>query len=80
VEELKQIATLCWGCQRATGGKNGCSWSRGFRPVIGWDAIETKMKMQRTKGGTWEKISIGSYVVLRCPEFVADIPRKRNGY
>lgn len=31
----KQLDQLCWYCKNATGG---CSWSKNFTPVPGWDA------------------------------------------
>lgn len=79
---MKQSTTLCWDCRRATGGRNGCSWSRRFKPVEGWEAEETQLRMQKTTGKkTWEKVRIRSYIVKRCPEFVPDRPGKNsNGY
>ena len=52
--------TLCWGCAKACGG--GCSWSKDFVPVKGWDAKETR------KG----------YLVTSCPQFEADTGRGRS--
>ena len=56
-------STLCWNCEKATGG---CSWSRDFTPVEGWKAKPTKIKED---GG---KTIIDSFIVKKCPEFVAD--------
>lgn len=41
---------LCWSCGNAV---NGCSWSRSFVPVDGWEAEED---------GT-------SYKIRNCPRF-----------
>ena len=55
--------TLCWKCANAvpspaTGA--GCSWSRHFKPVRGWDAVPRPT--DRSK----------SYFVRACPKFVPD--------
>ena len=52
-------ATLCWDCKNACGG---CSWSRSFVPVKGWDAKETSLKSAEG--------DIKSYFVTMCPEFI----------
>lgn len=58
--------TLCWDCARAYGGRDtGCSWSRRFVPVKGWDAEPTVM--HAGSAGETE-----SYCVRKCPEFVRD--------
>ena len=49
----------CWYCAKATGG---CSWSRSFKPVDGWDATLRVIRMQDR--------SMDSYCVNSCPEFV----------
>ncbi len=59
--------TLCWYCKNAVpskGTRAGCSWSRKFEPVSGWNADETILKCH---GGYDEKIK--SYLVKECPEF-----------
>lgn len=57
--------TLCWYCQNAVpGGGRGCSWSRSFKPVDGWDAEPT----QRAVSGQ----DPDSYRVADCPEFIPD--------
>ena len=36
--------SLCWWCENCVPNKEGtkgCSWSRYFRPVKGWDATPT---------------------------------------
>jgi hypothetical protein len=50
---------LCYICQKACGG---CSWSKRFVPVPGWDAKPTIIK---DKEGY-----ISSYKINKCPEFV----------
>ena len=50
--------TLCWKCARAYGG---CNWSDGWKPVDGWVAEPTTVKL-----GTR---SVKSYFVKNCPEF-----------
>ena len=55
---MKPESTICWKCRRASGG---CSWSRNFVPVKGWDAKEKTMK----------KIGL-TYLVKSCPEFEED--------
>jgi hypothetical protein len=47
---------LCWDCVNCVPDRNGrgCSWSRKFIPVEGWEAIEN--------GDT--------YNIIRCPEFI----------
>ena len=60
--------TLCWFCAKATGS---CSWSRAFRPVPGWDAEPTKIKLQKDyKTGRF--MEDRSYYVKACPEFERD--------
>lgn len=39
--KFQRKETLCWTCQNACGG---CSWSKSFTPVEGWDAKPTKHK------------------------------------
>ena len=51
--------TLCWDCENATGG---CSWSKRFIPVEGWDAIPTRVNMTVGK-------KVDSYTVVSCPLF-----------
>lgn len=52
--------TLCWTCQNYSGG---CSWSRSFTPVEGWEARPTKNEQT------------DSYHVISCPEFIPDEER-----
>lgn len=57
----QQNPTLCWQCKNATGG---CSWSKDFTPVAGWNAIPTKLKAV-----TQNIILHSSYLVIDCPQF-----------
>ena len=54
----------CETCQKYAGG---CSWSRDFTPVLGWDATPTE------KRGS---VVIHSYAIHHCPEYVPDPPRR----
>ena len=58
-------STLCWDCKRANGGQDGCSWSKWFIPVEGWDAEPTQMRIMA--GNTTD-----SYIVMHCPQFLRD--------
>ena len=55
--KIKEM-TLCWDCANAC--TDGCSWSKSFIPVEGWDAVE--MHIGRDP----------SYLVKECPKFVPD--------
>lgn len=54
--------TLCWDCAKATGG---CSWCDEFKPVKGWTAKKTEIKVQSGN-------NLKSYVVIDCPLFERD--------
>ena len=62
-------ATLCWCCRKAITG--GCSWSRDFIPVEGWQAVRKDLKPVATQSGDR---TIESYVVYQCPEYKCDCP------
>lgn len=55
----------CWTCKKAIGG---CSWSRTFTPIPGWDAEPT------LKGGCNTKVA--SYKINYCPEYEREQSRK----
>lgn len=58
--------TLCWRCRKAapsTQAGTGCSWSRRFQPVPGWEAEATQMWV----GG--ERGTVPTFRVVKCPEF-----------
>ena len=50
--------TKCWTCKNACGG---CSWSREFIPVDGWEAKKT---FHPSNGKFAE-----SYYIKSCPEY-----------
>lgn len=61
----KNKDSICWGCANSVPDrKNGCSWSRAFIPVTGWDAEPSEKPIY--KG---EHIS---YCVRSCPEYKKD--------
>lgn len=47
----------CWTCAKAYGG---CSWSRSFVPVEGWEAKPSKTHAD-------------GYRIVRCPEYESDL-------
>jgi len=64
-------SSLCWSCDNATGG---CSWSREFKPVNGWNAERRNVNTHR---GRKRIEGTESYFVKDCPEFVRDKRRRR---
>lgn len=60
----ERSGTLCWECGNAYGG---CSWSRTFTPVEGWDAQYVR-RVYKSK----DAHILDSYEVHSCPEFVED--------
>ena len=68
---VKHPETICWGCQNAIGR---CNWSRELKPVDGWDVIPRTIKA--SKNGMTDILE--SYIVLECPEFIADGRSERN--
>lgn len=60
----RKPASLCWYCEKAIGG---CRWSRFFQPVKGWKALPTVICHSKNEKG------MKSYLVLDCPEFLADM-------
>lgn len=50
--------TICWECKNAV---LGCSWSRKFKPVPGWNAVKFNLDSGEV-----------SYVVHKCPKFAPD--------
>lgn len=53
--------TLCVRCDKCDGR---CSWSAkpSFKPVEGWTAVETKVRIRTG-------LYLDSYIVLACPEY-----------
>lgn len=65
-------ATLCWRCANAVpnrAGTRGCSWSKKFIPVEGWDAEEVKIQTHNRANGS---NNVQSFIVRKCPEFIPD--------
>lgn len=54
----------CWNCKNFAGG---CSWSKRFEPVEGWQA-----KKVRRKGGGKYMGFYETYAIEFCPEFEHD--------
>lgn len=68
--------SICWDCKNSVPNeKYGCSWSRNFEPVKGWNAIETSMVINDYSKNVKTK-TIKSYCVCSCPKFIKD---KRTG-
>lgn len=51
----------CWTCKKACGG---CSWSRSFTPVKGWEAVPTHIP----SNGEYAD----SYKIIKCPQYEAE--------
>lgn len=65
------IESKCVSCQNAVpnrDGSRGCSWSREFKPVEGWEATPFHRKTV--------SYDYTTYTVYECPEFIPDPPRK----
>lgn len=62
---MAELSTICWDCKRAV---LGCSWSKSYTPVPGWNAIKTQIAAYDKD----RKIYYESYKVLECPLFEAD--------
>lgn len=74
--QVKTKMTLCWDCANACGG---CSWSSEFRPVDGWEATPTRVKVYRWKYGGIKEVD--SFHVTKCPLFKDDTKQySRRGY
>lgn len=54
--------SLCFGCKKAV---CGCSWSKYFKPVDGWNAEKVKLNISKEK-------TINTYQVKACPLFESD--------
>ena len=57
------IEQPCWSCGNCYGG---CSWSRAFIPVIGWEAKEIKKDGHTT------------YEITYCPEYISDMFKRKR--
>lgn len=62
---MAELSTICWDCKRAV---MGCSWSKRYTPVPGWNAIKTQIAVN-DKG---RQRYCESYKVIECPLFEAD--------
>lgn len=62
---MAELSTICWDCKRAV---LGCSWSKSYTPVRGWNAIKTKIEINNNGIRKY----IDSYKVIECPLFEAD--------
>ena len=72
-DKFNKQETLCWYCANAVPNNKtgkGCSWSREFKPVEGWDAEETLVisRPDREVG----ECAIQSFIVKGCPCFDRD--------
>lgn len=70
IDKFNKQETLCWYCANAVPNNKtgkGCSWSREFKPVEGWDA-EATLVITRNDG----ERPIPSYIVNGCPCFDRD--------
>ena len=59
---MSKCESLCFDCKNAV---CGCSWSKRFEPVEGWEAIPKKIRIDKTH-------FIASYVVKKCPLYSDD--------
>ena len=59
--------TLCWDCEKATGGSD-CPWANEFKPVPGWKATPTMVMVTTQTLKRAEKLS-SSFLVHDCPLF-----------
>lgn len=60
--------SICWDCKNAVPGeRRGCSWSREFRPVEGWEALRRDIRPVKRRRRT--PPAHESYRVLCCPRF-----------
>jgi hypothetical protein len=64
-----KVQNICWDCQKAVGG---CSWSRDFTPVEGWDAENVPYQPWETQTVKYRD----TYIIRGCPEFLRDEPRE----
>lgn len=55
----------CWSCKKYAGG---CSWSREFRPIPGWDATPRAYGANPKYGVS----AVNSYEIRDCPQYEWD--------
>lgn len=71
-EKTYEPPSICWKCRNAVpAGRYGCSWSRSFHPVEGWDAKPTLIKNTSHRKGLGMTHS-NSFRVRKCPRFIPD--------
>lgn len=58
----------CWSCTKYAGG---CSWTRKFEPIPGWDAVPT-VKSGSCRGNGVKYAAIETYEIRHCPEYEDD--------
>lgn len=58
----------CWSCTKYAGG---CSWTRKFEPIPGWDAVPT-VKSGSCRGNGVKYAPIETYDIRYCPEYEDD--------
>lgn len=58
----------CWSCKKYAGG---CSWTRKFEPIPGWDAVPT-VKSGSCRGNGVKYAAIETYEIRHCPEYEDD--------
>ena len=78
--ERRKNCTLCWDCVKAGDGNlSECPWVREFKPVDGWTAVATKVKVTDGKPAFGYKTQMrDSYYVSECPMFEPDPPRSNR--
>lgn len=64
---LGKRENMCWTCQKSM---FGCSWSKDFVPVKGWDADPDSIKS--TNGKALNVTITPTYKVYDCPEYVPE--------
>lgn len=64
------VRSICGECARATAleGRLGCEWIRDGRMVYG---VRYQKRENRSGSRKWKK-SIWLYVIVECPEYIAD--------
>lgn len=71
----RRPASLCWYCANAVpSDKTGCSWSREFLAVDGWDAVVTDSLHRNELRDTSIAYGKHAYLVKDCPQFIPDTP------
>ena len=70
--------SICWKCKNAVPDeKHGCSWSREFKPVEGWDAEPSVIRNASHRKDVGP-VDVDTYLVKACPKFVKDDQPQRE--